>query len=121
MPQLQARKLSDYIKPIEPFYPDATQVDLTSIMNTPIIITDSRLIPDMPSKFGEPRDAVLIAFNMPNSREIMTTITSHPVPVKKLKELSRKRAWPVICKFIKSPRKTVKEGEDPEYYDLGDA
>lgn len=119
MPQV-ARKVSDFIKEPEPFYPDAPRTDLVALVDLPITIIATRVLPDQPSKFGQPRDAILVAFTLKGTRDIQTTISSHTVIVKKLKELSRKAAWPVDGKIVKHQGKFNEQGEATEYYDLVD-
>jgi len=112
------RKISDYIKPPDPFYPDAPQYDVAALASgeAPITVIDIQLMKYQSSKFDRAGDTLLFGFTWAGEREIMTSITSHVVLVRKLKELAQKKAFPVTGKIVQ----VTPEGGNP-YFDLVDA
>jgi len=113
------RKISDYIKPPEPFYPDAPQYDVAALATngTPITLIETQALKYQSSKFDKPGETLLFAFTWVGEREIMTSITSHLVLVRKLKELTQKKAYPVTGKIVH----VQPEGGNNPYFDLVDA
>lgn len=113
----QPRKISDYIKPQEPFYPEAEQIKIEALVDIPIVIKDSRLVPELSSTFDDKKhEGILFAFEFGDSDEIKTSLAGQGVLVKRLKELSRRRAFPVEGKIVQVPTKV----EGQFYYDLVD-
>lgn len=115
----QPRKISDYIKPQAPFYPEAQQFKIDTLVDIPIVIKDTRLIPELSSTFDDKKhEGILFAFYFTGGEEeIKTCLAGQDVLVKRLKELQRRRAFPVEGKIIQVPTKV----EGQFYYDIVDA
>ena len=90
----------------EPFYPDSERRELASLLDSPYILQDARIVEQFETAFGVSDFALLLLVDADGAE--FTTLCGGMVVVKKVRQVIEGKLFPLMATLVKTER----------YYDI---